>query len=253
VFVLLQLVTTYKHDSIVPNEGSKVNKKMQVEQMFDNIAPKYDFLNRLLSLGIDISWRKKVKERISKIPHQNILDIATGTADLAIMLAKLNVSKITAIDLSQLMLNVGIEKVKEKRLSHIIELRKEDAENLSFMDNSFDAATVAFGVRNFQNLNKGLSEIYRVIQPNGTFIILEFSKVKVFPLKQLFGFYFRFITPMIGKIFSKNTTAYNYLPESVEAFPEGSEMISILHQIGFKNCTCTPLSFGIASIYQCTK
>jgi demethylmenaquinone methyltransferase/2-methoxy-6-polyprenyl-1,4-benzoquinol methylase len=246
-------VTTYKHDSIVPNEGSKVNKKLQVEQMFDNIAPKYDFLNRLMSLGIDIQWRKKVIQRLQAARKGQFLDVATGTADLAIMLASLQPKKVIGIDISQQMLNKGDEKIIEANVQDIVSLQKADSENLPFADNTFDAATVSFGARNFENLDKGLGEMYRVLSPGGILIILEFSKVKVFPLKQLFAFYFRYITPTIGKIFSKNNTAYSYLPESVAAFPEGEEMCSILHKIGFKNSTCTPLSFGIASIYQATK
>jgi len=246
-------VTTYKHDSIVPNEGSKVNKKLQVEQMFDNIAPKYDFLNRLMSLGIDIQWRKKVIKRLQAARKGQFLDVATGTADLAIMLASLQPKKVIGIDISQQMLNKGDEKIIEANVQDIVSLQKADSENLPFEDNTFDAATVSFGARNFENLDKGLGEMYRILSPGGILIILEFSKVKVFPLKQLFAFYFRYITPTIGKIFSKNNTAYSYLPESVAAFPEGEEMCSILHKIGFKNSTCTPLSFGIASIYQATK
>ncbi len=243
----------YQHDTVVPQSASNVNKKLQVEQMFDSIAPKYDFLNRILSMRIDVLWRKKVLKRLANCPKEAFLDVATGTADLAIMLAKLQPKKIVGIDISQLMLNVGIEKIKAKNLQEVITMQKADSENLPFAENTFAAATVAFGVRNFENLDKGLSEIYRVLQPGGTFIILEFSKVKVFPLKQLYTFYFRYITPTIGKIFSKNAEAYTYLPESVAAFPEGTEMCSILQAVGFKNNTCTPLSFGIASIYQGTK
>jgi demethylmenaquinone methyltransferase/2-methoxy-6-polyprenyl-1,4-benzoquinol methylase len=221
--------------------------------MFDNIAPKYDFLNRLMSLGIDIQWRKKVIQRLQAARKGQFLDVATGTADLAIMLASLQPKKVIGIDISQQMLNKGDEKIIEANVQDIVSLQKADSENLPFADNTFDAATVSFGARNFENLDKGLGEMYRVLSPGGILIILEFSKVKVFPLKQLFAFYFRYITPTIGKIFSKNNTAYSYLPESVAAFPEGEEMCSILHKIGFKNSTCTPLSFGIASIYQATK
>jgi len=221
--------------------------------MFDNIAPKYDFLNRLMSLGIDIQWRKKVIKRLQAARKGQFLDVATGTADLAIMLASLQPKKVIGIDISQQMLNKGDEKIIEANVQDIVSLQKADSENLPFADNTFDAATVSFGARNFENLDKGLREMYRVLSPGGILIILEFSKVKVFPLKQLFAFYFRYITPTIGKIFSKNNTAYSYLPESVAAFPEGEEMCSILHKIGFKNSTCTPLSFGIASIYQTTK
>jgi demethylmenaquinone methyltransferase / 2-methoxy-6-polyprenyl-1,4-benzoquinol methylase len=226
---------------------------MQVEQMFDSIAPKYDFLNRFMSLGIDVLWRKKVVKLLRNAPKGMLLDVATGTADLAIMLASLKPTKVIGIDISQLMLNVGDQKIIEHKLQDVITLQKADSENLPFADNTFAAATVAFGARNFENLDKGLAEMHRVLQPGCDIIILEFSKVKVFPLKQLFTFYFRYITPTIGKIFSKSSTAYAYLPESVAAFPEGQQMCSILHNIGFKNSTCTPLSFGIASIYQATK
>jgi demethylmenaquinone methyltransferase / 2-methoxy-6-polyprenyl-1,4-benzoquinol methylase len=247
------MVSIYKHDSVVPDEASKVNKKLQVEQMFDSIAPKYDFLNRFMSLGIDVLWRKKVVKLLQKAPKGQFLDVATGTADLAIMLASLAPKKVVGIDISQLMLNVGDDKIIKNNVQHIVTLQKADSENLPFANDTFSAATVAFGARNFENLDKGLSEMHRVLQPGCDIIILEFSKVKVFPLKQLFAFYFRYITPTIGKIFSKSNTAYTYLPESVAAFPEGQQMCSILHNIGFKNSTCTPLSFGIASIYQATK
>jgi demethylmenaquinone methyltransferase / 2-methoxy-6-polyprenyl-1,4-benzoquinol methylase len=246
-------VADYKHDSVVPDEASKVNKKLQVEQMFDSIAPKYDFLNRFLSLGIDISWRKRVIKRLQSAHKGQFLDVATGTADLAIMLATLQPKKIVGIDISQLMLNVGDQKIAANKLEHLISLQKADSEHLPFANDTFDAATVAFGVRNFENLDAGLAEIYRVLKPGSTFIILEFSKVKMFPFKQLFGFYFKYITPTIGKLLSKSSTAYNYLPESVAAFPDGEQMCSILQSIGFKNNTCTPLSLGIASIYQGTK
>jgi demethylmenaquinone methyltransferase / 2-methoxy-6-polyprenyl-1,4-benzoquinol methylase len=245
-------VAQYNHDHIVPFEGSKLDKKAQVEKMFDGIAPKYDLLNRLMSVGVDVIWRKKVVKLLANEPKTVFLDLATGTADLAIMLAKLNPQKIIGADLSQQMLNIGDTKIKKKNLQHIIQLQKEDAENLSFESNFFQAATIAFGVRNFENLDKGLSELYRVIKPDGKLIILEFSKVKTFPIKQLFGFYFRYIAPIYGKLFGSKE-AYVYLPESAKAFPEGDEMCRILQQIGFKNTTCTVLSFGIASIYQAQK
>lgn len=243
----------YQHDKVVPYEGSKVNKKVQVEQMFDNIAPKYDKINRILSLRVDVLWRKKVVKILKDIPNAHFLDVATGTADLAIMLASLKPKHIYAVDLSRQMLDYGVIKVNNAKLQDIITLQKEDSEALSFDDNTFDAATVSFGVRNFENLNKGLSEIYRVIKPGGRLVILEFSKVKTFPIKQLYSFYFRYITPMIGKIFSKDNSAYTYLPNSVQAFPEGEEMCRILQEIGFKQSTCTTLSFGIASIYTSVK
>jgi demethylmenaquinone methyltransferase / 2-methoxy-6-polyprenyl-1,4-benzoquinol methylase len=246
-------VSEYKHDSVVPVEASKLNKKAQVEQMFDSIAPKYDFLNRFLSLRIDVLWRKKVIKLLKDVPKGKFLDIATGTADLAIMLNQLNPDQIIGVDISRAMLDVGDQKIAKLALQNKIKLQKADGENMPFEANTFDAATVAFGVRNFENLDKGLQEILRVLKPNATFIILEFSKVKTFPIKQLYQFYFRYITPLIGKLLSANGGAYNYLPESVAAFPEGEEMLSILQKNGFKNTTCTPLSFGIASIYVAQK
>jgi demethylmenaquinone methyltransferase / 2-methoxy-6-polyprenyl-1,4-benzoquinol methylase len=245
-------VAEYSHNTIVPFEDSKLDKKQQVEKMFDGIAPKYDFLNRFMSLGIDVLWRKKVVKLLNQVPKKTFLDVATGTADLAIMLNKQNPEKIIGIDISQEMLNFGQKKIEKNNLQNKIILQKADSENLPFAENTFAACTVAFGVRNFQNLDKGLQEIHRVLEPNGTFIILEFSKVKTFPIKQFYNLYFRYITPMIGKIFSTKE-AYNYLPESVAAFPEGQEMCSILQKIGFKNISCTPLSFGIASIYKAEK
>jgi demethylmenaquinone methyltransferase / 2-methoxy-6-polyprenyl-1,4-benzoquinol methylase len=239
----------YKHNTIVPYSESELAKKQQVEQMFDNIAPRYDFLNRFMSLGIDVLWRKKVVRLLKDVPKGKMLDVATGTADLAIMVSEtLKPEHVIGIDISKEMLAKGDEKILAKKLQGNITLQKEDAEALSFANNTFAACTVAFGVRNFQDLDKGLSEIYRVLQPGAKFIILEFSQVKVFPIKQLFSFYFRYITPIFGKLFSSKT-AYTYLPESVAAFPEGDEMLRILQQIGFKQTTCTPLSFGISSIY----
>jgi demethylmenaquinone methyltransferase/2-methoxy-6-polyprenyl-1,4-benzoquinol methylase len=235
---------------IVPDIHSSQSKKVQVEQMFDGIAARYDMLNRLLSLRIDVLWRNKVVAMLKPLKPEMILDVATGTADLAIALNALNPKKIVGLDLSHNMLEIGRVKVQDKKLQSVIELVKGDSEQLPFRDASFDAVTVAFGVRNFENLQKGLSEIYRVLKPGGTFIILEFSKVKKAPLKQLYQFYFRYITPMVGRLFSKDTKAYSYLPNSVQVFPEGEEMCVILQNLGFKKVTCTPLSFGISSIYR---
>jgi demethylmenaquinone methyltransferase/2-methoxy-6-polyprenyl-1,4-benzoquinol methylase len=179
--------------------------------------------------------------------------VATGTADLAIALSRLQPTKITGLDLSNNMLEVGRVKVADKQLNTLIELVKGDSENLPFDDHTFDAVTVAFGVRNFENLTKGLNEIHRVLKPGGHFIILEFSKVKTFPVKQFYHLYFSYITPMIGKLFSKDTKAYSYLPNSVQVFPEGEEMCVILQSVGFKNTVCKPLSFGISSIYHSVK
>ncbi|MFM2388240.1 MAG: bifunctional demethylmenaquinone methyltransferase/2-methoxy-6-polyprenyl,4-benzoquinol methylase [Bacteroidota bacterium] len=242
----------YKHNTIVPYEGSDSSKKQQVEQMFDDIAPRYDFLNRFMSLGIDVLWRKRVVCIMKQVPQGQILDVATGTADLAIMLSKNKQHTIVGLDLSKEMLAKGQEKIEQQQLTQSITLVKGDAEHLPYSDNTFIGCTVAFGVRNFQDLDAGLKEIYRVLQPGATFVILEFSKVKKFPIKQLFGFYFRYITPIFGKLLSSKA-AYNYLPQSVAAFPEGDEMLRILHQVGFKHTTCTSLSFGISSIYTAEK
>lgn len=239
--------------SIVPDQDSKLSKKAQVEQMFDGIANRYDFLNRLLSFRIDVIWRNKVIKLLAPFKPKQILDVATGTADLAIALRKLKPTQIIGLDLSASMLEVGRVKVKDRKLDSLITLVKGDSENLPFEENTFDAITVAFGVRNFENLDLGLKEIHRVLKPGGQFIILEFSKVKMFPFKQFYQLYFRYITPFIGKLFSKDNKAYSYLPNSVEVFPEGEQMCVILQQAGFKNTQCKPLSLGIASIYQGVK
>lgn len=238
---------------VVPNQDSDLSKKQQVEDMFDGIAGKYDFLNRILSLRIDVLWRKKVIQMLKPFSPKKILDVATGTADLAIELNKLNPDSIIGLDLSAKMLQIGKEKVAAQQLNNKIELVKGDSEHLPFEENQFDAVTVAFGVRNFENLQKGLSEIHRVLQPNGQFVILEFSKVKTFPIKQFYHLYFRYITPFVGKLVSKDSRAYTYLPNSVAVFPEGEEMCVILQQLGFKNIICKPLSFGIATIYHSQK
>jgi demethylmenaquinone methyltransferase/2-methoxy-6-polyprenyl-1,4-benzoquinol methylase len=239
--------------SIVPDQHSELGKKQQVENMFDGIAHNYDFLNRLLSFRIDVLWRNRVIKMLKPFKPQRILDVATGTADLAIALQKLNPQSVIGIDISAGMLAIGQQKIEQKKLNNNITLQKADSENLPFEDNYFDAVTVAFGVRNFENLEKGLSEIRRVLKPDGQFIILEFSKVKVFPLKQLYHFYFRYITPFVGRIFSKSNQAYTYLPNSVAVFPEGEEMCVILQKVGFKQPLCKHVSFGIASIYQSKK
>lgn len=239
--------------SIVPDQHSELGKKQQVENMFDGIAHNYDFLNRLLSFRIDVLWRNRVIKMLKPFKPQRILDVATGTADLAIALQKLNPQSVIGIDISAGMLAIGQQKIEQKKLNNNITLQKADSENLPFEDNYFDAVTVAFGVRNFENLEKGLSEIRRVLKPDGQFIILEFSKVKVFPLKQLYHFYFRYVTPFIGRIFSKSNQAYTYLPNSVAVFPEGEEMCVILQNVGFKQPLCRHVSFGIASIYQSKK
>lgn len=238
---------------VKPYKESDLGKKEQVAEMFDNISPKYDFLNHFLSMGIDIQWRKKVVKLIKQSGAKNILDIATGTGDLAIAMCKTNPDKITGLDLSEGMLKVGIEKIKERKLDSLIEMVQGDSENLPFQDNTFDAITVSFGVRNFENLSKGLSEIYRVLKPGGTFIILEFSQPQSFPMKQLYGFYSKYILPTLGKMISSDSSAYTYLPESVEAFPYGQKLLDILKTTGFINETAKELTFGISTIYHSYK
>ena len=224
-------------------------EKEQVRSMFNDIAHKYDFLNHFLSVGIDIHWRKKVRKLLSKKKPKRILDVATGTGDLAIELSKLSPKYIKGVDIAIEMLEIGRVKIKKKNLENIIELNEGDAENLKFDDNSFDAITVAFGVRNFENLQKGLKEMRRVLTDDGTVAILEFSKPKAFPVKQIYNFYFRFILPIMGKIVSKSNAAYTYLPESVQGFAEDEAFLSELKKAGFKNPKQKRLTMGIATLY----
>ena len=229
-----------------------MSNKEQVRLMFNNIAKRYDFLNHFLSLGIDIVWRKKAIRILKKLrPNgtKTILDIATGTGDFAIEGLSLSPEKVTGIDISEKMLEVGKEKLKRKKLEDKIELLCSDSENLPFADNTFDAITVGFGVRNFENLEKGLSEMFRALNNGGVAVILEFSKPKQFPVKQLYNFYFFKILPLIGKIISKDNSAYSYLPESVKEFPDGNDLLNILAKAGFKQTQCIPLTMGVASIY----
>lgn len=239
--------------AVVPYKEEVGGKKEQVATMFNNISKKYDFLNHFLSLGIDIIWRKKAIRLLKDKQPKQMLDIATGTGDFAIAALKLNPTKVTGIDISEGMLNVGKEKIKAKGLTDKIELKLGDSENLQFDNETFDAYTVGFGVRNFENLEKGLAEMLRVLKPEGTAIILEFSKPKKFPIKQVYNFYFNKILPGIGKLVSKDNAAYTYLPESVDAFPDGKDFTQILTKLGYKDATVIPLMFGIASIYKATK
>ncbi len=218
--------------------------------MFDNISKKYDFLNHFLSLGIDNIWRKNAVNELKDIKPSLILDMATGTGDLAIACTKLNPTKIIGIDLSEGMLQIGRKKIAKLKLEQKIELQKGDSETILFSDNTFDACTVGFGVRNFENLNKGLSEIYRVLKPNAKFVVLEFSKPTSFPVKQIYQFYFNTILPFWGRYISKDKSAYSYLPESVKNFPSGSDFAIILKQIGFKDITIKKQTFGICTIYS---
>lgn len=235
--------------TVKPYKDQEGTKKEQVARMFDSIAYKYDFLNHFLSLGIDKLWRK---EAISKLKHRNVqklLDIATGTGDFAIEASRLKNIKITGVDISEQMLEEGRKKIQNKKLTDVIELLKGDSEQLLFNNQSFDAITVAFGVRNFENLQKGLQEMHRVLKPNGIVVILEFSKPSAFPFKQLYNFYFKNILPFIGRMISKDKTAYTYLPESVNQFPDGKNFITELERQGFQQCSYQTLTFGVASIY----
>tara|TARA_B100000683_G_C12445252_1_gene537843 strand:+ start:452 stop:1192 length:741 start_codon:yes stop_codon:yes gene_type:complete len=226
------------------------SKKKQVERMFDNIAHKYDFLNHFFSMGIDVLWRKRCIRILTNENPKTILDMATGTADFAIEAIRMGLdAKVTGVDLSQGMLDVGQEKINSKGYQDRISLQQGDSEKLPFKDNSFDAYTVGFGVRNFENLGKGLSEMHRVLNPGGITVILEFSKPKSFPIKQLFGFYFNYIMPAIGNLMSKDSSAYTYLPESVLAFPEGGDFLSEMSKVGFNSLKQIKLTGGIASIY----
>lgn len=238
---------------VTPYKDQTTNKKEQVATMFNNIAPKYDFLNQLLSLGIHKSWRKKAVRLLQEKKPNTILDVATGTGDFAIEAMKLNPGKVIGIDISEGMLKLGIEKINNLGLQNKIELLPGDSENLMFADNSFDAVTVGFGVRNFENLEKGINDIYRVLNPKGVFVVLEFSKPGKFPIKQIYNFYFQFVTPFLGKLFSKDNSAYTYLPESVNAFPAGEDFLKVLRAAGFKEAKAIPLTFGIASIYFAKK
>ncbi|OQY03442.1 MAG: bifunctional demethylmenaquinone methyltransferase/2-methoxy-6-polyprenyl-1,4-benzoquinol methylase [Bacteroidetes bacterium 4572_117] len=238
---------------VIPYKNSTDSKKNQVAEMFNNIAKKYDFLNHFLSMGIDKLWRNKVISLLKKYQPKTILDIATGTGDLAITALKLNPDKIIGIDISIGMLKIGKDKIKKKGLENIIELLEGDSENIQFPNHSYDAAIVAFGVRNFENLQMGLSEIHRVLKPGSPFIVLEFSKPGKFPIKQVYNFYFTNILPFVGKLFSKDNSAYTYLPQSVNAFPEGNDFVEELKKTGFRTVKENRLSFGIASIYLAEK
>ena len=238
---------------VKPYKSSDKSKKEQVAQMFDNISHKYDFLNHFLSLGIDRIWRRKAISILKKGNPSSILDIATGTADFAIEAIALSPKKIVGVDISEGMLEKGKKKINKLELDNIISLSYGDSENLPFDNESFDAITVGFGVRNFENLNKGLSEIKRVLKKDGQLAILEFSKPKKFPVKQSFYLYSKFLLPFFGRLFSRDKSAYTYLPASVEAFPEGEQFKNILAKNGFSQINLKSLSGGIATIYSAIK
>ncbi len=238
---------------IKPYKNSDLGKKEQVTKMFDTISKDYDGLNRVISFGIDIKWRKKVVNIIKEAQPKSILDIATGTGDLAINLAETNADKIIGLDISSGMLEIGKEKIKRKNLDSKIEMVLGDSENMPFENNTFDAITVAFGVRNFETLENGLKEILRVLKPGGTFVILETSMPTKTPYKQGYKFYTKNILPLIGKTFSKDRSAYKYLCESASVFPYGEALNNILRNIGFINVKDLPQTFGVATIYTASK
>lgn len=243
-------MTEFLHDSVVPYKESSLTKKQQVASMFDDIAFRYDFLNRFLSAGIDVKWRKKAILQLKGLQPKKILDVATGTADLAIMASSLlNTEKITGIDISNGMLEIGKKKIEKLGLQDKIKLLYGDSETINFPDNSFDAVMVAFGVRNFEHLERGLDEIKRVLKPGGKLVVLEFSKPNLPVIKQLYSVYMEFIAPFTGKLLSKNRNAYKYLNKSIKQFPERKNFTSILNNLGYANTYYKPLSLGICSIY----
>jgi demethylmenaquinone methyltransferase / 2-methoxy-6-polyprenyl-1,4-benzoquinol methylase len=240
-------------EKITPYKDSSLSKKEQVAQMFDTISGNYDNLNRVISFGIDVKWRKKVLKMVAQSNPKTILDIATGTGDLAILMSQTKADKIIGLDISAGMLEVGVQKIAAKNLSNTIQMVLGDSEKIPFEDNYFDAITVAFGVRNFENLEKGLTEILRVLKPNGTFVILETSVPEKMPYKQGYQFYSNNILPLIGKLFSKDDVAYGYLSESAAAFPYGEKLNNILREIGFIDVVALPQTFGVATIYLASK
>jgi demethylmenaquinone methyltransferase / 2-methoxy-6-polyprenyl-1,4-benzoquinol methylase len=243
-------MSKYSHDTIVPFNDSELSKKQQVAAMFDQIAFRYDFLNRFLSGGIDVYWRKRAISELKELKPRKVLDVATGTADVAIMTYKyLKPEKIIGIDISEGMLKLGQQKVDKILPDKEIELLKGDSEAINFPNETFDAITVAFGVRNFENLEKGLSEMFRVLKPGGKVVILEFSKPRKTGFKNLYNLYMNLIAPRAGQWLSKNKDAYKYLNQSVKAFPEGETFLHILQQVGFSNTTLKRLSLGICTIY----
>lgn len=240
-------------EKITPYKDSALGKKQQIAKMFDTISNEYDGLNRVISFGIDIKWRNKVVQLVTDTQPKNILDIATGTGDLAINLSRTNASQIIGLDISEGMLEVGRKKILNKELHNTIDMVVGDSENLPFDDNSFDAITVAFGVRNFENLEVGLAEILRVLKPGGVFVVLETSVPTKFPFKQVYYLHSNILLPLVGKLFSKDKSAYTYLSKSASKFPYGAAFNNILDKIGFINSKALPQTFGVATIYTATK
>lgn len=238
---------------VKPYKDSELSKKEQVAQMFDTISGNYDGLNRVISFGIDIKWRQKVLKLVSATNPKTVLDIATGTGDLAILMAQTSAETIIGLDISAGMLDVGKQKIEQKNLSNKIKMVLGDSEKIPYNDNSFDAITVAFGVRNFENLEVGLAEILRVLRPNGIFVILETSVPAKFPYKQGYRFYSKNILPLIGKFFSKDNSAYQYLSDSAAIFPYGEMLNNILRKVGFISVQSMPQTFGVATIYSASK
>ena len=238
---------------VTPYNDQDRTKKEQVEQMFDNIAPTYDFLNHFLSAGIDRRWRRRAVDYLAAIFPKTILDLATGTGDFAVEALRLKPTRVIGGDISDLMMNVGREKAKKLNVTEILEFQRVDSENMPFADNKFDAITVGFGVRNFENLEKGLREMHRVLRPGGRVAILEVSQPTRFPMRALYSIYFHYILPLVGRIFSSDVRAYTYLPESVSAFPQGDDFVAILNRVGFSHTRYQPLTFGICAFYTCEK
>jgi demethylmenaquinone methyltransferase/2-methoxy-6-polyprenyl-1,4-benzoquinol methylase len=238
-----------KKSQVVKPYKTEKSKKEEVAQMFDNISGRYDFLNHFLSLGIDKLWRKRAIRLLKPLNPKKVIDLATGTGDFAIEALKLNPEKVVGVDISNGMLDKGRVKMKKRGVENVVSMEYGDSEDLPFEDGTFDALTVGFGVRNYENLEKGLGEMLRVLNKGGMAVILEFSKPKKFPVKQAFRFYSKYIIPLLGKSISKDSSAYTYLPESVEAFPEGQAFVDILEKVGYKDVKSRPVSGGIATIY----
>lgn len=239
--------------AVLPYKEESAGKKEQMARMFNNISHRYDFLNHLLSLGIDKLWRRTAIAFLKPLQPRQILDVATGTGDFAIQALSLKPEKIIGVDISEGMLSMGRKKLVKLNLSDKIELLRGDSENLLFPDNTFDAATVGFGVRNFEDLEKGLAEIRRVLRPGAMLVVLEFSRPRKFPMRQLYNFYFKNILPGLGRLISNDKSAYTYLPESVAVFPDGTDFENILKKVGFKETACKSLTFGISSVYTARK